>query len=230
MKVLIIGEDPATIETISLAFEFRWPNAKLVFTNKGVEGAELVEKEPFDIVILDTDMPETDGMAVLQEIRLFSDVPMIILTGSSEQTAIIKGLELGADDCLTKPFEPMVLLARVKSVLRRSHMPELKEDEEPLVCDGLVIDFASREITHNGKAAKLTPTEWNLLRCLVRNKGRLIPYQVLWEKAWGSAEPDNVPAIRTCVWRLRAKLGDMASSPSIIMGERGVGYRFVGLG
>jgi two-component system KDP operon response regulator KdpE len=227
LKVLIIEDDLATAETVSLALQLRWPDVQVTSTAEGSEGTDLVDKESPDVAILDLGLPDVDGMAVLKEIRQFSDVPIIILTARTQQGAIVKGLELGADDYITKPFDPIVLVARVSSVLRRSHMPCLKESDGPLVSGELLVDFASAQATHRGKPIKLTATEWKLLHCLFRNKGRIVPYQVLWEKAWGTEYFDDIPAIRTCIWRLRAKLGDNAMCPSLIVGERGLGYRLV---
>ena len=125
MKVLIIEDDPATVDAVSMCFQIRWPRAEVVYAACGAEGVELVETQSPDVVILDLGLPDKDGIEVLRDIREFSDVPLIILTARSDQISIIKGLELGADDYITKPFEPMQLLSRVKAVLRRIHMPQL---------------------------------------------------------------------------------------------------------
>lgn len=227
MKVLIIEDDVATIDAVSLAFEFRWPEASIIFTTKGDEGAGLVERETPDVVILDLGLPDVDGMDVLRRIRQFSDVPVVILTGRVESQSVVRGLELGADDYVSKPFEPMVLLARVKSVLRRTSMPELKGDEGRLAGNGLLIDLAARQASVGGEPIRLTATEWVLLTELVRNEGRVVSGEKLAQRLWGGTVPDDASTIRKYVSRLRAKLGDNPANPRLILTVHGSGYRFI---
>lgn len=231
MKVLIIEDDPATVEMVSLAFEFRWPGSILLSSDKGDKGAELVERESPDIVILDLGLPDIDGMKVLREIRQFSDVPVIILTARTEDGAIVQGLELGADDYVTKPFDSMVLLARVKSILGRIRMPQLRGTQSRVSRerDGLVIDLAARQVSVNGTPVALTATEWTLLSELMRNEGRVATQERLAEKLWGESalEMEISSTIRSYIARLRSKLGDNPENPRIILTERGSGYRFV---
>ena len=227
MKVLIIEDDAATVEMISLAFEFRWPESILLSTDKGIEGAELVEKESPNVVILDLGLPDIDGIEVLREIRQFSNVPVIILTARTEDSAVVRGLELGADDYVTKPFDSMVLLARVKSVLGRTEMPQLRGTQSRVSAVGLVIDLAAKQVTVNGTPVALTATEWTLLSELMRNEGRVVTQERLAERLWGESTLEISSTIRSYVARLRIKLGDNPQSPKIILTERGTGYRFV---
>ena len=227
MKVLIIEDDAATVEMISLAFEFRWPESILLSTDKGIKGAELVEKESPNVVILDLGLPDIDGIEVLREIRQFSNVPVIILTARTEDSAVVRGLELGADDYVTKPFDSMVLLARVKSVLGRTGMPQLRGTQSRVSADGLVIDLAARQVTVNDTPIALTATEWTLLSELIRNEGRVVTQERLAERLWGESTLEISSTIRSYVARLRIKLGDNSQSPKIIVTERGTGYRFV---
>ena len=226
MKSLIIENDQLTLEDIVVAFKFRWPDIEIISTVVGTKGPELVEVESPDIVILDLDIPDKDGMAILREIRLFSNVPIILLSRSTESFHIIKGLELGADDYISKPFEPGVLVARVNNVLRHGTISKSRR-EERLAYGGLVIDPANHEVIYKGKTINLSPTEWRFFYCLVRNPGTTVSYVELWEKAWNSKYQGDTSTIRTCVWRLRAKLGDSNECPKIIVGEYGLGYRFV---
>ena len=227
MKVLIVEDDPATVEMVSLAFQFRWPEASLVSTASGHEGVELVEKELPDVVILDLGLPDIDGIEVLREIRGFSDVPVIILTGRSENSAVVQGLEYGADDYVTKPFDSMVLLARVKSVLGRTRIPELRGSRSRIAGSSLTIDSAARQVTVNGTPVALTATEWMLLSEFVRNEGRVLSHQQLAERLWGDNAVMSPSTIRSYITRLRAKLGDDPQNPRIILNEYGIGYRFV---
>ncbi len=227
MKVLLIEDDPATVESVSLAFELRWPDTTFLYTRKGGEGVALVEKESPDVVILDLGLPDIDGMEVLHEIRQFSDVPVVILTGRTGDTDIIKGLEDGAEDYVTKPFNPMVLLSHVKSVLARTNMPELRGNLARIVGSELIIDLAARRVSVKGKPVSLTASEWVLLSEFVRNEGRVVSHQRLADRLWGGEAFVDTSALRVYISRLRAKLGDDPEMPRIITSERGSGYRFI---
>lgn len=226
MKVLIIEDSPEIVEAVSMCFELRWPGVAVVSTAEGSEGVDLVETESPDVVILDLDLPDINGFDVLRQIRSFSHVPIIILTVRGEETDKVKGLELGADDYIVKPFSYLELLSRVKAVLRRSHMPQLRGDEKPFVGGRLVIDFATREITLDKKPVKLTPTEYNLLYHLVHNEGRVLSQQVLLEKVVMSEYVD-ASYLKKYIQYLRRKLEDTPSDPKMILTERGIGYKFV---
>jgi DNA-binding response OmpR family regulator len=186
----------------------------------------LVESDAPDVVILDLTLPDMDDMEVIQEIRRFSDVPVLVLTVRGDETSRVKGLELGADDYIVKPFSHTELLARIKAVLRRTHMPELRGDEGIVRGKNLAVDLASRRVFINGEEVELTPTEWNLLVYLVRNQGRILPADVLAEKVWKSEYVES-STIKMCVRRLRLKLKDDTKSPQILRSHRGRGYSFL---
>jgi two-component system KDP operon response regulator KdpE len=223
MKVLVIEDAPDVVDTIGLCFTIRWPDTKVVSTGKGRKAAELVGSEAPDVVILDLGLPDMDGLKVLQEIRTFSDVPVIIVTAKGEEMARVKGLELGADDYMVKPFSHTELLARVKAVLRRTQMPELWDGKGTVSGRGFVVDLAKRRVSVEGREVPLTPTEWKLLSYMVRNEGRVISSQMLADKVWGVDHLSDA-AIRAGVRRLRLKLGDDPQKPRIIRAHRGMGY------
>lgn len=225
MKVVVVEDSPEVVETIALCLTIRWPDAAVVSTGNGSKAAPLVESEAPDIVILDLGLAEMDGLEVLQEIRAFSDVPVIIVTARGEEVARVRGLEMGADDYIVKPFSHTELLARVKAILRRTQKPELRSDEGILSVPGFVLDLAGRRLLLEGREVNFTATEWKLLSYLVRNEGRVIPLQVLAERVWGT-EYLAASAIRMCVRRLRLKLGDDPQRPRIIRSHRGMGYSF----
>lgn len=227
MKVLLVEDSKEIQEAISLIFELHWPDSDVVIAGEGSHGITLTEKESPDIVILDLGLPDIDGFKVLKEVRDFSDVPVIILTVRGEEIDKVRGLELGADDYIVKPFSHMELLARVRAVLRRSHIPELKEAEKPIVLPNLSIDFASRMVTKGSKKIKLTPTEFNLLQCLARNEGKVLTHHALLTKVWGEEYTDSSEYLKVYIQRLRDKMEDDPSSPQILISERGVGYKFV---
>lgn len=227
MKILLVEDDPSIVDTISLVFELSWPEVTLVSSTTGAGGIEVVGKEFPDLVILDLGLPDMDGIEVLEHIRQFSYVPVIILTARTQNDSIIKGLESGADDYVAKPFDPMVLLARLKSVLRRSQLTRAGYEEQRLIRGDLTIDFTRHSVFLRGKPVRLTSTEWGLLHYMVMNEGKVLSYKELWEKVWGTEFIEDVSALRTCVWRLRSKLGDEGVSPGLIESYRGIGYLFL---
>lgn len=226
MKVLIVEDSSEVVEVVRLCFDLRWPGTAVISTASGQKGIELVEAESPDVVILDLGLPDMSGFDVLKDIRSFSDVPVLILTVRDDEVAKVKGLELGADDYIVKPFSHLELLARVRVVLRRSQMPQLKGGEKPLVMADLSIDFAGRKVTRGGDEVSLTPTEWKMLTELVRNEGKVLSYETLLRRVWGDEYIDATEHIKKYVYRLRQKLGDNLAEPKIIISSRGMGYKF----
>lgn len=227
MKVLVVEDDPATVDAVSLAFELRWPGSEVVSTANGSEATGLVEREAPDVVILDLGLPDIDGLQVVPAIRNFSNVPIVILTARDDRTSTVKGLEVGADDYITKPFDPMELLSRVKAILRRTSMPELLGDEGVVKGKNLVIDLASHRVSVSGAVVSLTPTEWKLLSYLARNEGKVVSQQALADRLWGDESLGDPATMRRYISRLREKLGDDPQSPQLILTEHGMGYRFL---
>lgn len=227
MRVLLVQADADMLEEVTICLRVRWPNAVVCCIGEGAKAAELVETESPDMVILALDLPDMDGLEVVRQIRSFSDVPILILTVRDGEMDRVKALELGADDYITKPFGAMDLLSRTKAVLRRAHMPQLKENgPPPFCCSDLWIDFASRKVCVSGEVVKLTPKEYALLYQLVRNEGRVLSHRMLLERVWGS-EYDDTSFLKKYVHRLRVKLKDNLDNPQTIQTEHGVGYRFI---
>lgn len=158
MKVLVVEDSAEMVDTITLCFTIRWPDTKVIATNRGGEVAGLVASEAPDVVVLDLGLPDTDGLQVLGEVRKFSDVPVIIVTARGEEMARVKGLEMGADDYIVKPFSHTELLARVRAILRRSQKPELWTDEGMVTGTGFMVDLGGRRVMVSGKEVNLTPT------------------------------------------------------------------------
>ncbi len=227
MKVLIVEDDLGISDMLRLCFDMRWPGAELLATASGNQAVEMVETESPDMVVLDLGLPDIDGLDVLKDIRLFSDIPIVILTARNDEVSIVKGLELGADDYIVKPFSHIELLARVRAVLRRTQMPELKGSEKPIRSGELSIDFSSKEVRQSGKMVYLTPTEWRMLTELVRNEGRLLSYETLLRRVWGDDYVNDTSYIKKYVYRLRQKLGDDPQAPRLIVSVRGMGYKFI---
>ncbi len=227
MKVLVIEDDPGIIEVVSLCFQLRWSVTSVVSAASGNKGVELVETESPDVVILDIGLPDMDGYQVLREIRHFSDVPVIMLTVRGEDTDVAKGLELGADDYITKPFSHIELIARVQAVLRRAQGLPVTDGERPFTSGKLSVDFNRNEVLLDGETIKLTSTERKLLYHLIRNEGRILSHESMLTKVWGDTYVDARDLLRVHIQHLRQKLGDNTESPSIIVTEHGIGYKFI---
>lgn len=229
MKALVITSSNDIVQTISLSIGLRWPEATLLSVTGGSRGTELVETELPDIVILDLDLPTGSSFEVLGEVRLFSDVPIVVLAAADSEMDKVRALEMGADECIGKPFSPLDFLARVKALLRRAGMPELKQgSRSPFVSGNLTIDFATYEVFVSGDLVHLTPTEFNLLCYLVRNQGRVLSHDTLLEKLWGSEYIGDRSLLKKYMSRLRIKLDANSSGTSgAILSARGVGYKFL---
>jgi DNA-binding response OmpR family regulator len=227
MKVLVVEDDPGIVEVVSLCFQLRWSGTSVISASTGNKGVELVETESPDVVILDIGLPDVDGYQVLREIRRFSDVPVLMLTVRGEDTDVAKGLELGADDYITKPFSHIELIARVQAVMRRAQGLPVTEEERPFASGKLSVDFSRNEVRLSGKPVKLTSTERKLLYYLIRNEGRILSHESLLTKVWGGVYVDARDLLRVHIQHLRQKLGDNAESPSIIVTEHGIGYKFI---
>lgn len=227
MKILVIEDSPDIVDVISLCFELRWPEAKVVSTAEGKKGINMVKTENPDLVILDLGLPDIDGFEVLKNVRTFSNVPVIIVTVRGDEVDRVRGLELGADDYITKPFSHIELLARVQAVLRRTQMPQFKTGKKSFMSPRLTIDFNSREVNVDGKPIRLTPIEFNLLQYLAVNADTVITHWALLEKVWGEEYTNAPEYLKVYVQRLRNKLEEDPSNPRLILSERGIGYKFV---
>ncbi len=163
MRLAIIEDDPEITEVVSIAFETAWPGSQIVSAPNAVEGLEMVKNESPDVLILDVALPEggSSGFDLCKEIRTFSEVPIIMVTARTREVDIVRGLELGAADYLTKPFSSVELLARTRAVLRRVQVGPLGAQTHPFVSKDLSVDYDNREVLVHGEPVKLTPTASN---------------------------------------------------------------------
>ncbi len=221
MKILVIEDDQQIVEAISLAFQIRWPEAKLISTYHGEQGIDLVEKEKPDIVILDLGLPDINGFDVLKQVRLFSDIPILILTARAEESDIVKGLEWGADDYMVKPFRQLELLSRIKALTRRRSNIDT---ETPLSVGPLVFNPSTGQVTLHQKDISLTPTEGRILHHLMRNAGQVVTHSNLSDAVWGEDYPGAVDSLKVYIRRLREKLEIEPQQPQLIVTKAGVGY------
>ncbi len=187
----------------------------------GEEALDSVAVKPPAAAILDLMLPDIDGVEVTKRIREWSEMPIIVLSAVGEEEAKVRALAAGADDYVTKPFGPPELIARLQAVLRRAPGGE----EEPAVeIGGLRVDFAARAVSRDGEEIHLTPTEFQLLRALLRNRGRLITHRALLTEVWGPAWSEDTATLRTHVANLRRKI-EAPDAERLIRTDPGVGYR-----
>ncbi len=226
MKLLVVDDAEEVIEAVTVSFTLQWRDTEIIGADGGEKALDLIEEEHPDLVLLDVAMPGIDGFETLRRIRAFSDVPVIMLTARDGVLDTVKGLELGADDYVTKPFDHLELLARVRAVLRRHELPQPDARVPPFVAGEISVDFAAREVRRGGVVVPLTPQEYKVLGYLVRNADRVVRHETLLARAWGREYVDEVDYLRVFVRRLRRKLERDPAHPRHILTERGVGYRF----
>ncbi len=220
MKILVIEDNANIIESISISLDVSWPNSTLISTHLGKYGVELVEKEKPDIVLLDIGLPDKNGFDVLREIRAFSEVPVIILTVNQEEIDIVKGLSLGADDYIIKPFRHLELIARIKTILKRSNV----NIAENLFFGKLCCNTARSTISFECNSMRLTPTENRIMQLFMQNPSKIISFNDMAEQIWGIDYSGSNNAIRVYIGRLRRKLESVSSDTIHICSQPGVGF------
>ena len=224
-RILVVDDEPRMRRFVRMNLDLE--GYEVIEADNGLQALEKVRDEMPDLVLLDVAMPELDGFETLEHIREASSVPVIMLTVKNDEDDRIRGLDLGADDYITKPFSPRELLSRIRAVLRRVE-PSKAGGEEPLVIDeDLRIDFPRRTVIARGEHIKLRPTEYRLLLHLVENAGWIVPQETLLAKVWGPEYRDDNQLLRLYVTYLRKKIEPDPANPKYILTERGVGYQFV---
>jgi two-component system KDP operon response regulator KdpE len=227
VKILVVDDEPDVASLIGMGIHFHRPDHQVVEVHDGDAALEAAEREHPDVVVLDLAMPGKDGFAVLRELRdRGDDVPVIVLTAKALEGDRVRGLELGADDYVTKPFSQKELIARIDAVLRRQRAAMAHRRANVFQHRDLRIDFAQRKVQMAERLVSLTPTEYNLLYHLVTNAGRLMPHEMLLAKVWGHEYRDEVHYLKVYVGRLRSKLERDPQQPEYILTVRGVGYQF----
>ena len=223
--ILVVDDEARMVRFIQLNLEH--DGFQVISAYNGREALEQVRSQLPNLILLDVMMPDLDGFELLQRIRDQSSVPVIMLTAKGEEDDRVRGLELGADDYITKPFSPRELLSRVRAVLRRTET-ESSTASGVIEVDGrLKMDFNRREIWINDQIVQLRPTEYRLLYHLVQNAGWVITHEQLLTKVWGYEYRDEPHYVRLYINYLRKKLEEDPANPKYILTERGVGYRFV---
>jgi DNA-binding response OmpR family regulator len=221
-RVLVVDDEQRILTFLSS--KLRASGYEVFTASNGFEALEQVQAQEPDLVVLDVLMPKKDGFETLQELRTFSSVPVIILSAKGANTDKVKGLELGADDYLAKPFSPDELIARIEAVRRRLATTEKGKVPEQLSFGDLTIDFKKRLAIVKGEEARLTRIEWLLLSELAQNAGRLMLYEELLTRIWGPEYRGDVQILRTWVSRLRDKVERDPNNPTLIRTIPKTGY------
>ncbi len=227
-KLILIADDEARMRRF-MQMNLDLEGYRVIEASNGMEAIDRVREDLPDLVLLDIMMPVLDGFEALRIIRETSTVPIIMLTVRDDEADKVKGLELGADDYVTKPFSPRELASRIKAVLRRTEMdtPSPSAKSRVVVDDYLQIDFNRRVVFVGGEEIKLRPTEYRLLYHLVTNAGQTLTHEVILSKVWGYEYRDESQYVRLYITYLRQKIEPDPSNPRYILTERGIGYRFI---
>jgi DNA-binding response OmpR family regulator len=222
-KILIIDDEETNVKLLTILLEHK--GFEVVKAYRAEDGLRKAYRNQPDLVLLDIMMPDMDGWEVCRRLRELSDMPIVFLTAKTDTKDIVKGLEMGADDYIVKPYDNDELVARVKAHLRRA--PRVTMSEE-LVFDGgrFRVNFLNREVIVDEEQRHLTPKEFSLLSVLARNAGRVITRQELVSEAWGPEYGDAIDSLKLYIHYLRKKVERDATRPEYILTSRGVGYRF----
>ena len=223
-KVLLIDDDADLLQLASVIFKKE--GAQVLTARDGMEGVSKLFTHHPDLIILDVMMPGMNGFEVCERIRQVSDTPLIMLTALNHEQEMLRGLEAGADDFLSKPFNADVLLARAKTVLRRSENTKSQSDTFNYNNGHLTIDVERRDVLLHGKRVKLTPVEFRLLIYLARNAGKVLTFEQILSNVWGNEYRGSMDYVHVYISHLRRKLGENTRSPRYILTLHGVGYIF----
>ncbi|MDD4923977.1 MAG: response regulator transcription factor [Dehalococcoidales bacterium] len=223
MRVLIIEDDENIVESLSLSLRMRWPDVDISSAGMGEEGLQLVETFSPDIVVLDLGLPDINGFEVLRQVRMFSDVPIIILSVLGDEDDIVRGLEMDADDYIVKPFKKMEFLARVKSLVRRKNIPvDLTVYER----GNFRVFLSLHHLYYNENKVTLTKSECLIFYKLIQNANTVVTYSSIARELWGDEYPGSIEAIRVYVQRLRRKIEEITGHSDFIETKSNMGYTF----
>ncbi len=219
-RILVLDDESQILRALKVVL--REAGFEVVAAETAQEALDRAAVRPPQAAIIDLVLPDGDGIEVTRRLREWSDMPILVLSAVGEEEQKVRALEAGADDYITKPFGARELVARLQAALRRARR---SENEPAVTVEGLEVDLAARTVKRDGEAVHLTPIEFDLLRMLVRNRGRLLTHRALLSEVWGPEYVDDIQPLRTHIARLRAKI-EPAGGPRYIVTDPGVGYRF----
>jgi two-component system, OmpR family, KDP operon response regulator KdpE len=221
-RVLVVDDEPQILRALKVVL--REAGFEAVLAETASQALDLAAVRPPQAAIIDLVLPDGDGVEVTRRLREWSEMPILVLSAVGEEEQKVRALEAGADDYITKPFGTRELVARLHAALRRAGGPE---EEPSIVADGLEIDLAARLVRRESEPIHLTPIEFDLLRALARNRGRLMTHRKLLVEVWGPEYVNDIQPLRTHIARLRAKIEpEGVQGPRYIVTDPGVGYRF----
>ncbi len=221
MKILLIEDDSVIFDNIALTLRVGWPETELLWAGMGEEGISMAQEKSPDIVILDLGLPDVSGFEVLKAIRLFSKVPVVVMTVRDEEMAVVQAFECGADEYINKPFRQMELIARLKSIANRaSASPVIAK----VKCGSFDFNFAEQSVNYKGKIISLSRTEMLVLNHLALNEGNVLTYSSIAESIWQNDYPGSKNAIRVLIRQLRKKIENNPDNPRVILTEPKTGY------
>lgn len=219
--ILVIDDEAQIRKLLEITLEAN--DYKVIFAINGKEGITMAASHQPDLILLDLGLPDEDGQLILKKLREWYQNPIIILSVKSTEEEIVKALDSGANDYLTKPFRTQELLARIRTALRNKSSVS---SELAVTFGNCSVDFASRIVKVNNEIIRLTATEYNLLALLIKNDGRVLTHQYILKEIWGQSYADQTQYLRVFVAQLRKKIEEDANRPKYIVTESGVGYRF----
>ena len=226
-RILVVDDEPQIVRALKVVL--REAGFQVLAAETASEALDLAAVRPPEAAIVDLVLPDLDGVELTRRLREWSEMPILVLSAIGEEEQKVRALEAGADDYITKPFGTRELIARLQAALRRAGRAE---EEPSIVFEGLEVDLAARVVRRDGETVHLTPIEFDLLRVLVRNRGRLMTHRKLLVDVWGPQCIDDIQPLRTHIARLRAKIEpggtDGRTGPRLIVTDPGVGYRFAG--
>jgi len=228
-RILVAGADPIQVGRIGIALEEQGYLVRTATSSR--QGLQRLFQLPFHLAIIDvsTVHNQWDGWELCRRVRGVSEMPILLLTSSGLKEDVVRGLRLGADDCLPGPFQPPELLARVAALLRRTNTPSFERRLTLYANEDLWVDMCGRQVMVRGKPVKLTGQEYNLLECLIRHGGQSLSPTQLLDLVWARSDTGgNLGVLKQYIWRLRRKIEKDPDKPHYILTERGVGYRFAG--
>lgn len=223
-RILVVDDDPVLAELVSYNLEAE--GYSVLTAHDGLEGLRLFQEGQPDLLVLDIAMPKLSGWEVCRRIREVSETPIIMLTAQGREQDVVRALELGADDYVTKPFRIREFVARVHANLRRARLEPVGREQIAYQDSYLTVDLDRRRVTVRGEVVKLTPTEYRLLALLVKNKGRVLEFRQILEQVWGFEYLDDIDYLRVYIWHLRRKIEQDPKNPVYLLNELNTGYRF----
>jgi len=225
LKLLIAEDSPDVAEVVAFGARMTWPDCEVTIAPNGEVALDLFRRVQPDLVVLDILMPLADGYVVCRGIREISNVPILMLTVNDSTLDKVRAFDLGADDYLTKPFDHLELLARLRALARRAHSSPVVPNDN-FQAGEFSLNFATREVCMNGNVIQLTSIEYRLLEELVRHAGTVLTHEILLTRVWGTEYTYETNYLKGVVRRLRTKLGDNPRQPRYLQSEWGIGYRF----